>query len=161
MYQPTNPFTAPLVVKYIKNVTDIIPIKGKNSKILYGFETEAEDYTRMYTAKKYRDVILKMTIYARDMFLTIQYFTNDSYEYVILSLDKIKELRHPEKVSKRKYEDTIRELIRHDVISIRNKKDNSFWYNPRFYCAGNRLTMFEDRKLKLKTVYVTQKELND
>ena len=155
-----NPFINSLRVPYIEFVTDRKFNEVKSDIESYGYEVEADKHCRVYSSVPIKVFLFQtLTMYARDLLLAIQHFTNTDYLYVIVSFDKIKELFGSQKVSKRRYEDTMRELIRNSVIDYKDKSHNQYWYNPMYFAPGSRLTLFKECKIKIKTEKVGQKLL--
>lgn len=115
------------------------------------YEVEAERYSRIYNDRAKRLYLFKLSIYARDIFMSLQYFTYNDNHYLILSYEKMEELLGIDLMySRRKFEDSIRELIKHSIIDYKDKKANQYWYNPAYYSPGNRLRVFPDaQKLRI------------
>jgi len=155
--KPINPFVNPLHVPYIEYITNT---EFKHSELLtYGFEVEAETYMRLYVSKKRREFIFgTLSPKAREIFTLLLYVTNPEYQYTLLPFDKVQESFNG--YSRRRYEDAIRELIKYSVIDIRSREDSSFWYNPIYFASDNRLNMFPQCKVKIKSVRVNPKPLD-
>jgi hypothetical protein len=149
-----NPFINNLVVPYIEYVTKIDIHDETMEQKKFGFEVESQQHFRVYTNKTMREFLFrKLTIYARDLLSAIQHFTHPDYKYVILNQQKVEEL-YGHTISRRRYEDTVRELIRFAIIDCKDKSKDQYWYNPHYFSPNNRLTLFEECKLKVKTEYV-------
>jgi len=145
-----NPFINNLRVPYIEIIKKIPDTYGGEPE---AYKVEAESYFRVYSSKHIRVFLYKeLNMWARDMFTAIQYFTNSDYKYVIISYEKIVEL-YGEDYGKRRYDDTIRELIRFSIIDIKDRAENEYWYNPAYFSPTTRITLFEECLYKVKTVY--------
>lgn len=155
-----NPFLSTLRVPYIEYVTDRDFI-GENKEVqYYGYEVESEKHFRVYSSVIIKEFLFKkLTIYARDLLSAIQHFTNTDYLHVIISFEKVKELYGNQKVSRRRYDDTIRELVRNAVIDYKDKAHNQYWYNPAYFAPGSRLSLFEQCKFKVKTERAGKRKL--
>lgn len=162
MQKAVNPFINSLIVPYIQYVTEIksfTPIAGER----YGYELETSEYVRVYTHKEIREFVFrKLSMYARDMLSACQYFVNPKYEYVIINYDKMQELYGPDyKLVRRRFDDTIRELIKMSILDVKDKAKSQYWYNPGYFCAGNRLKMYDQCKYKVMVKDVSPQKLSD
>jgi len=153
-----NPFVNGLTVRYIEYTVDY----GKFNPLAderYGYEVEQDFSCKLYVSKEIRDFIYsRLDIYARDMYLAVQYFCNPNYPYVILTKDKVDKLLGSS-MSKRRFDDTLRILIKNAILDPKDRKTGAYWYNPNFFCAGNRLEMYEECKLKVATKMAIPRKL--
>ena len=150
-----NPFLSNLIVPYIQVI--------KNLKVENGitvsddsYEIEAAEYVRLYTANGNRDELFNnLSIYARDMLLAIQYMLNRDYQYVVLTYDKMKQLYavSDPRYGLRRYDTTVKELYKYGVIDFKDRSKNQFWYNPKYFAAGSRLSMYPQCKVLISTRY--------
>jgi hypothetical protein len=146
-----NPFINSLHVPYTEVIKTFKIIDGKEQ--IDNFEYENEPHHKVYNSKSKREFIYStLSMYARDMLTAIQYFTTPNKQYVILSYEKMQELLQSNMYGKRRYEDTVRELIRENIIDYKDKENNQFWYNPIYYSPSNRLKLFEECKVKTQTI---------
>jgi hypothetical protein len=136
-----NPFITTLVIPY-KEFNN--GYSEATDEPLAPYEVEAERHTRIYNDRAKRLFMYKLSIYARDMFMAMQYFMHSSNHYVVISYDKMHELLGDDMYGKRRYEDTVRELIKHSVIDYKDKPANQYWYNPAYFSPGSRLRLFPD-----------------
>jgi hypothetical protein len=144
-----NPFLNNLSVPYIEVIKTVKFINGELTKDSY--ELEAEQYVRLYSKKSNREFIFnELSIYARDMVLSIMYMINYDYQYIILNYDKFNKL-HGGSYSRRRYDDTVRELHKKAVIDLKDKTHNQYWYNPALFAGGNRITMYPECMVKVST----------
>lgn len=161
MQKYINPFIRTLRVPYIQYVTDIKHFVATGEE-KYGFEVEQEAHVRLYTNKQHRQFVFGLSMYARDMILAVQYFLNYEYEYVILTYTKMQELYGPDyKLVRRRYDDTLRELIKMAILDVKDRSKGEYWYNPEYFCPGNRLKMFEQCSIKVKTEVIEPRKLKD
>lgn len=148
--KPINPFINTTIVPFIEVIKSMSGY-GANMEV-DKYEIEADTYARVYTCKANRDFIYNhLSIYARDMLMAIIYSTNTDYEYVILTYEKILELHGT--YSKRRFDDTVKELVKYNIIDCKDKSKGKYWINPIFFAAGNRLTMYPACKVKVRTNY--------
>jgi hypothetical protein len=160
MQKSVNPFINKLVVPYIQYITDIHKVTLLSDD-KYGYEVESEHFTRVYVSKEKRQFIFtQLSMYARDMLMAMQYFTHPSHETVILTHEKMQDL-YGTAYSKRRFDDTIRELVKMAIIDYKDRKKGEFWYDPQFFASGNRLAMFEQCKVKVATKYSSVKKLSN
>lgn len=156
MQKIINPFINNLRVPYIEVIKSI---KGTgDNTVVDSYKVEAEDYTRVYTSKSRREFIFSLSMYARDLFIALHYFTHSEYKYVIITYEKVLEL-YSGKYGKRRYDDTIRELIKYSVIDIKDKEKGEYWYNPTYYSPTNRTKLFEECIYKIRTSYASNKSI--
>lgn len=147
--KPINPFINKLVIDY----TEVIKSTSGHgiTKVVDSYNIEHDESVRIYTCKANREHLFKeLTMYGRDMLLAIYYFVNRDYDYVILNYAKVLELYGS--YGKRRYDDTIRELVRLLIIDYKDKSKDQYWYNPVFFSSGNRLKMYPQCGNKVKTV---------
>jgi hypothetical protein len=152
-----NPFVNKLVVPYVEYITN--PLKFTETNEKYGYEVESQTHVRMYTSKANREFIYSLSIYARDMFLAMQYFTQPGKDSVYISYEKMQALCPTVKLSRRRFEDTIRELVKAAVIDYKDRKHDEYWYDPQYFYSGNRLDAFEQAKIKVATKYAEPRRL--
>jgi len=139
-----NPFTSGLYVQYVEMVRSV------KADTVDSYEVEQARYSRLYISREIREFIFdNLTMYARDMILMMQYAVNPNYQYVILNYEKICKVYGKEKYGRRRYDDTIRELQRYSILDLRDKADNSYWYNPNLFSPSSRLTLFPDCKVRV------------
>ena len=144
-----NPFINGLHVPYIEVVKRASGHNGDYT--IDSYEIEAQRYTRVYASKAIREFLYqKLSMWARDMFTAIQYFGNSEERYIIITYEKIKTL-YGGTYSLRRYNDTIKELISMSMIDYKDKERDQFWYNPFYFSPGNRLSLFEECKVKVST----------
>lgn len=155
--KPINPFVNSLHIPYIEYITNT---EFKHSQLTtYGFEVEAEDHMRLYVGKSRREFIFGvLSDKARELFMLMLYCTNAEYQYTLLPYEKA--LDAFKKYSRRRFDDGIRELIKYSVIDIRSREDCSYWYNPAYFAADNRLSLYPECKVKIKSVRVNPKPLS-
>lgn len=140
MNKNENPFISSLNILYMEfnhgtNEATQEPIRP--------YEVEAERFSRLYNDRARRLYLFKLSIYARDIFMSLQYFTYNDNHYAILSYEKMEELLGKDVMySKRKFEDSIRELVKNNIIDYKDRKKNQYWYNPVYYSPGSRLKVF-------------------
>jgi hypothetical protein len=90
-------------------------------------------------------------MYARDMYLSILYRVNTDYKYIILSHEIMCTLYKDTKYGKRRYDDTVKELVVNSIIDIKDKSKNQYWYNPVYFSPNNRINLFEECAFKVST----------
>lgn len=145
--KPNNPFINSLQVPYIEVIKKI-----EAGAITDSYKIEAADYTRLYKAASLRDYIFtNLSMYARDMYLSILYRVNTNYKYIVLSYEIMCELYANTKYGKRRYDDTIKELVIHSIIDIKDKSKNQYWYNPIYFSPNSRIILFEESAFKIST----------
>ena len=145
-----NPFLDDLKIEYVE-----INIIDNDNELLSKYEMERDKFNRLYTSVDNRNFIFgELSMYAIHMFLFMQYIINHDYPYIIINYEKVETYCKREKIGRRRFDDTIRELINKDVIQIRDRKDDSFWFNPKYFSSGNRLKMYPDNKIKTSTKMV-------
>lgn len=150
--KPNNPYINTIPVPYTEYINHIT-IVDNVPRIGNTYNIEDIKYIRMYKTKELREMLYKqLSMYARDMFMAIQYFTNDSYTYVILSYEKMNEL-YGTNMSRRRYDDTVKELIRFNIIDCKDKRKHEYWYNFRYFSPNNRVSLFPEASVKIRTVY--------
>ena len=153
-----NPFINDLRIPYIEYVTDM-KMDDKGEMITYGYNVETDESTRLYTSKRNREFLFRnLSARARDYFTAIQYFTNKEYKYVIVTYEKMCEL-YGTKLSPRGYDDTIKELMKFAILDCKDKSKGEYWYNPIYFCPGNRLIMYEECAVKIMTKKVDPRKL--
>lgn len=157
MQKINNPFTHTLVVPFIRYITDTSSLSSA-SVDEYGYDIEAESYTRLYNSKKHRDLIIKLNTNEREMFLALHYFVQTGNDYLTLTYEKMAEFFPSAKLSPRKYADTVRGLVKNNVIDLRSK--GVYWYNPVYLCAGSRVEMFPECSVKKFTRISKPKKLS-
>ena len=145
-----NPFTAGLTVKYTEVIKTASGYGIDANKEVYNIELEPA--IRVYNCVSNRKYIFQtLSVYARDLLLAMYYFVNHETPYVILTHEKVLELYGT--YSKRRYEDTVRELIKNVIIDCKDRSRNQYWYNPVFFSSGSRLKMYPECGLKMNTIY--------
>ena len=145
-----NPFLNSLIVPYIEVIKSIKYVEGQPIKDSY--EIESTKHIRVYTSPRTRDLLFNdLSMYARDMFLAIQYTLNEDYYYIIMSYEKMQEVYKVSepKYGKRRYEATIRELHKYGIIDCKDRVRNQWWYNPVYLAPKSRLIMFPEYKFKI------------
>ena len=157
MEKKRNPFISNLVVPYIAYVTDVKRLAAENE--YYGYEVEATSHTRIYNTKKHRELIWSLSMYARDVFLAMQYFVQPGNSYVVINYTKMQALTPSVHLSPRRYADTIRELVKAALIDYKDSKAGEFWYDPQFFFAGNRLDAFPECAVKVATKHALPRKL--
>lgn len=147
-----NPFVNGLTVPYKEFVTKLAPAEAGVQA--FGFKVETTQHFRVYTSKARREFLFReLSVHARDLLSALQHFCNPDYKYVILTLKKMQDLCNVP-LSKRRFDDTIRELVRKSIIDYKDKTAGEFWYNPAYFAAGNRLEMFPECAVKVSSQYI-------
>lgn len=155
--KPLNPFINALHVPYIEYVTDVKHVQGETK--VYGFEAEADEHIRLYTSRVKREFIFNtLTDKARELYFMILYSLNREYDYVVFSYEKVQSLQKSYAI--RRFADGMRDLIRYSVLDVKDKAADAYWYNPLYFSTGNRLKMFPQCKVKVKTTHVRMMELD-
>ena len=113
----------------------------------------------VYTSKAHREFVWSLSASGRDMFLAMQYFVQPDSETIILTYDKMQALTPTIHLSPRRYEDTIRELIKANVIEYKDRKKGVFWYDPQLFFSGNRMEAFPECTIKVATKYAKPRKL--
>lgn len=145
-----NTFINATVVRYAEVVTSVTGYGTDTTKQSYEFELDS--HIRLYNCRENRDFLFSnLTMYARDLMMAIYHMVNHEYQYVVITYDKIVQL-YGGKYSKRRYDDTIKELVRHNILDCKERAKGQFWYNPVFFAAGNRLKMYPECKMKVQTI---------
>ena len=135
-----NPFIPSLEIPVIEVITEFT-----NNEVTASYKYEAEKHSRLYISVAKRDLIYStLSMYARDLLLLIMYITNFEYDYTVLTFEKVSENINKKdiKYGKRRFEETVRELIRFAILSCKDKDKGYYWYNPNYFCSGNRINMF-------------------
>lgn len=148
-----NPFlTNTFIVPYRKIVTKILAGQVENA-----FDVETTKFIRVYTSKEMREFLFQeLSMYGRDMLTAVQHFTHSDNQYVVLTYEKMCELYGPKyKLVKRRYEDTLRELVGMSIIDCKDRKANQYWYNPDYFCQMSRIRMHPTHAVMVDTVYRT------
>ena len=156
-----NPFTNDLQVPYIEMVLKLSEFKsGNEQKTLY--KVEQTPRFEVYTSVKMREYLFQnLSMYARDLLTAIQHSTNNKYPYVILSYEKMQTLYGKSIFGKRRYEDTVRELIKESIIEYKDKKKGQFWFNPIYFSPSNRLKLYPECAVKVGTKHVNETTFGD
>lgn len=151
-----NPFINALHVPFTEAIKAIKYVEGEPA--IDSFTYECEPYYRVYNSKPKREFIFSLSMWARDMFTAIQYFTQANNKHVILTYEKMKQLYSVSdpKYGVRRYDETIRELVRHTLIDYKDKEKGEYWYNPLYFASGNRLKMYEECAIKINTIRLNQ-----
>lgn len=137
MNKKHNPFTDNLVIHY-----RTLQVEGAEIMV------ETAQHFRVYTNSAIRFILFKeLSIYARDYLSAIQHFTHPKYKYVIITYEKMCKL-YGKHVSPKRYETTIRELIKMSIIDCLDKSNGKYWYNPLYFSPGSRIRLFPDNLVK-------------
>lgn len=148
-----NPFINDLHIPYIEVIKKGSKL-GTLNEVIDSYEFEQIRHAKLFVSPETRNFIFSnLSMYARDMFLMLQYIINQNYTYVILTYEKIKQVYNDEKYGKRRYDETIRELHKFAIIDLKSKEENSYWYNPIYFSSGDRLKMYPECKVKIQTLY--------
>lgn len=147
-----NPFVNGLVVPYKEFITKYKPTDtGTHS---FGYKVETDRHFRVYTSKARREFLFReLSIYARDMLSAMQHFCNPDYKYILFTYEKMQDLCTTP-LSKRRFNDTVRELVRNAIIDYKDKPNGEFWYNPTFFAPGNRIEMYPECAIKVDSEYI-------
>lgn len=146
-----NPFLDTLYIPYIEYVKRV---RGTGeAAVPDSFKVESTPHFRVY-----KDPILltrlykELTMWARDLFTLLQYFTHDKYRYIIITYDKVKEMYG--EYSPRRYHDTIKELVVKGVIDLKDREKNQYWYNPKYFSPTSRVKLFEEHSHREKIINI-------
>lgn len=137
-----------LVVPVYRKVANFKFVDGEPKAEQYF--VEADNYVRLYTGPARRQHIFKLSSKARDMFLLILYCMNHDYNYVVLSYNKVNTMHHEyggvgtKDLYKRTFKDTIKELIAHNMLDVKDVKKETYWINPAYFFPGSRATRYPD-----------------
>lgn len=135
-----NLFKETLTVPVIKVITEFT-----DSEVTASYDYESERYTRLYVSPAKRDFIYtNLSSDARDLLFLITQITNPDYEYTTIDYEKANEFigKNNSRYSRRKFETVLRELIRFAILDCKVQKLGQYWYNPNYFCSGNRINMF-------------------
>lgn len=145
-----NPFISNLRVKYMEVVKSI---KGDGINAIvdsYLFETDTN--ARLFICADNREYIFdNLSIYARDFMMSMIYSLNRDYQYVIFPYEKIVELNKG-KFSRRRYDDTMKELVKFGIIDLMDRGKGAYWFNPVFFVCGKRLDIYPECGIKVGTL---------
>jgi hypothetical protein len=146
-----NPFENALVVNYVRVITEV-----RAGQITNEYSYEADSYTRLYNSKANRELMFSLSMWARDLILAMQYWVQAGNKHVILPFERVKELYvNDPKYGKRRYDETIRELIKHSIIDYKDRENGEYWYDAKIFASGNRIHMFPESLFKVKTINKT------
>lgn len=148
-----NPFEDSVLVEYVEVIEEV-----KHGEITKSYKYEAESYTRIYNNRPKREFIFSLSMWARDLILMMQYWVQSNNKHVILPYERVKEMYNTDpKYGKRRYDETIRELIRHSIIDYKDKEIGDYWYNHKVFASGNRISMYPTNTRRARIVDNTHK----
>lgn len=147
-----NPFVNNLKVPYKEVIKRIAITEGQ--VITDSYDLEITEKFSVYRYKSIRELLYReLSMYARDLFTAIQYFTLADNRHVVVTYDKMVELYGPtNKYGRRRFDETIKELVTMSIIDCKDREKGEYWFNPMYFSPSNRLSLYPECKIKIGTI---------